>query len=127
LRLDYANIVGAPAMPGEKQEGRICVLNVLVTMPFTEEQLKPLRNVSPEVRVTREDAERADYSRTDVLYAGSPPRDLARAPRLRWVQVHVSGFLPSYDDKCAALFAENLRRYLAGVPLLNLVDRATGY
>jgi phosphoglycerate dehydrogenase-like enzyme len=43
------------------------------------------------------------------------------------VSPHVSGFLPSYDDKCAALFAENLRRYLAGAPLLNLVDRATGY
>ena len=40
---------------------------------------------------------------------------------------HVSGFLPSYDDRCAELFAENLRRYLAGAPLLNLVDRARGY
>ena len=40
---------------------------------------------------------------------------------------HVSGFLPSYDEKCVALFAENLRRYLAGHPLLNLVDRARGY
>jgi phosphoglycerate dehydrogenase-like enzyme len=40
---------------------------------------------------------------------------------------HVSGFLPSYDDRCAELFAENLRRYLDGAPLLNLVDRARGY
>ena len=40
---------------------------------------------------------------------------------------HVSGFLPSYDDRCAELFAENLRRYLAGAPLLNLVDRTRGY
>ena len=40
---------------------------------------------------------------------------------------HVSGFLPSYDEKCVALFAENLRRYLAGDVLLNLVDRARGY
>jgi len=39
----------------------------------------------------------------------------------------VSGFLASYDDRCADLFAENLRRYLAGAPLLNLVDRAHGY
>jgi phosphoglycerate dehydrogenase-like enzyme len=43
------------------------------------------------------------------------------------VSPHVSGFIPSYDDRCAALFAENLRRYLDGSPLLNLVDRATGY
>ena len=43
------------------------------------------------------------------------------------VSPHVSGFLPSYDDACTDLFVENLRRYLAGAPLLNLVDRATGY
>jgi phosphoglycerate dehydrogenase-like enzyme len=43
------------------------------------------------------------------------------------VSPHVSGFLPSYDDKCTDLFAENLRRFLAGEPLLNLVDRRLGY
>lgn len=43
------------------------------------------------------------------------------------VSPHVSGFLPSYDDRCTDLFGENLRRYLAGAPLLNLVDRARGY
>ena len=43
------------------------------------------------------------------------------------VSPHVSGFLSSYDDRCAELFAENLRRYLAGAPLLNLVDRTRGY
>jgi len=40
---------------------------------------------------------------------------------------HVSGFLPTYDERCTDLFAENLRRFLAGAPLLNLVDRAKGY
>ena len=43
------------------------------------------------------------------------------------VSPHVSGFVPSYDDWCSDLFAENLRRYLAGEPLLNRVDRARGY
>jgi phosphoglycerate dehydrogenase-like enzyme len=43
------------------------------------------------------------------------------------VSPHVSGFLPTYDDACTDLFVENLRRYLSGAPLLNLVDRATGY
>jgi phosphoglycerate dehydrogenase-like enzyme len=43
------------------------------------------------------------------------------------VSPHVSGFLASYDDRCVDLFAENLRRYLAGEPLLNVVDRARGY
>jgi phosphoglycerate dehydrogenase-like enzyme len=66
-------------------------LNVLVTMRFNEAQLERLRRVSPEVRVTREDPASADYSRTDVLYAGAPPRDLGRAPHLKWVQLHMAG------------------------------------
>lgn len=41
--------------------------------------------------------------------------------------MNVSGFLPTYDGDCTDLFCENLRRYLAGAPLLNLVDRAAGY
>jgi phosphoglycerate dehydrogenase-like enzyme len=66
-------------------------LNVLVTMRFNEAQLERIRRVSPDLRVTREDPAGADYSRTDVLYAGAPPRDLGRAPNLKWVQVHMAG------------------------------------
>jgi phosphoglycerate dehydrogenase-like enzyme len=66
-------------------------LNVLVTMRFSEAQLDRLRRVSPDVRVTRADPAGADYSRTDVLYAGAPPRDLGRAPNLKWVQLHMAG------------------------------------
>jgi phosphoglycerate dehydrogenase-like enzyme len=66
-------------------------LDVLVTMPFTEAQLDRVRRVSPAVRVTRTDPADADYSRTDVLYASAPPRDLGRAPNLKWVQLHMAG------------------------------------
>lgn len=66
-------------------------LNVLVTMPFTDRQLDRLRAVSPALRVTRAAAATADYSGTDVLYAGTPPRDLRRAARLQWVQLHMAG------------------------------------
>lgn len=67
------------------------MLDVLVTMPFSEVQLDRLRAVSPEVRVTRAEPERADYGRAAVLYAGAPPRDLGLAPALRWVQLHMAG------------------------------------
>jgi phosphoglycerate dehydrogenase-like enzyme len=67
------------------------VLDVLVTMPFSEAQLDRLRAVSPELRVRPGDADRADYGRAEVLYAGAPPRDLGRAPALRWVQLHMAG------------------------------------
>ena len=60
-------------------------LNVLVTMRFDEAKLDRLRRISPDVRVTRTDPGEANYSHTDVLYAGAPPRDLGRAPNLKWV------------------------------------------
>jgi phosphoglycerate dehydrogenase-like enzyme len=40
---------------------------------------------------------------------------------------HVSGFTPRYDERAMALFAENLRRYVAGEPLINVVDVGRGY
>ena len=40
---------------------------------------------------------------------------------------HVAGFTSHYDDWATALFAENLRRYLAGEPLLNQVERGREY
>ena len=36
---------------------------------------------------------------------------------------HMSGANRGYMDKACALFADNLRRFVAGQPLLNVVDR----
>ncbi len=43
------------------------------------------------------------------------------------VSPHVSGATGKYDERAAALFAENLRRYLSGLPLLNVVSRELQY
>jgi len=67
------------------------MLNVLVTMRFDGKQLDRLRAVSPELSVSQADPDAADYGKTHVLYAGAPPRDLSRAPALRWVQLHMAG------------------------------------
>jgi phosphoglycerate dehydrogenase-like enzyme len=67
------------------------MLNVLVTMRFDGKQLDRLRAVSPEISVSQADPDVADYGKTHVLYAGAPPRDLSRAPALRWVQLHMAG------------------------------------
>ncbi|HET8847054.1 MAG TPA: D-2-hydroxyacid dehydrogenase, partial [Ktedonobacteraceae bacterium] len=40
---------------------------------------------------------------------------------------HIAGFSQYYDDRLADLFCANLRRYLAGEPLYNLVQRDQGY
>jgi len=66
-------------------------------MRFSEPQLDRLRRVSPSLTVACAEAERADYSAVDVLYAGAPPRDLARAPALKWVQLHMAGVNALHD------------------------------
>jgi phosphoglycerate dehydrogenase-like enzyme len=43
------------------------------------------------------------------------------------ISPHISGFTPHYDDRATDVFAENLRRFVAGESLLNLVDRAHEY
>ncbi len=40
---------------------------------------------------------------------------------------HISGNTPNYDERAVAFFAENLHRYLAGLPLYNRVDIIRGY
>ena len=44
-----------------------------------------------------------------------------------FISPHVSGLTPAYDDRAATIFAENLRRYMAGQPLYNVIDKAKGY
>ena len=39
---------------------------------------------------------------------------------------HVSGFHAHFWQDVTALFADNLRRFIAGQPLLNVVDKAAG-
>jgi phosphoglycerate dehydrogenase-like enzyme len=70
---------------------------VLVSMPWSDGQLDRIRAASPRLTVTRADAEAADYRGIEVLYAGSPPADLARAPDLRWVQLHMAGVNALHD------------------------------
>ena len=43
------------------------------------------------------------------------------------VSPHVAGATGKYDDRAASLFAENLRRYLTGLPLLNVVPHDLQY
>ena len=40
---------------------------------------------------------------------------------------HISGGTPRYMDRAIELFCDNLRRYLAGEPLRNVVDPSAGY
>jgi len=43
------------------------------------------------------------------------------------ITAHYAGLTPAYDQRALAIFLDNLRRYRAGEPLRNVVDKAAGY
>jgi phosphoglycerate dehydrogenase-like enzyme len=43
------------------------------------------------------------------------------------ISPHISGNTPFYDERAVELFSENLHRYLAGMPLYNLINPERGY
>jgi len=64
-----------------------------------------------------------DVFATEPLPADSPLWDLPNVV----VTPHVAGTHPDYMARSADLFRKNLKLYLANKPLLNEVDRTTGY
>ena len=64
----------------------------------------------------------------DVAYKEPLPADdlLWTAPNLI-ITCHTSGWSPRTTDRQMELFSENVRRYLIGLPLLNVVDKQRGY
>ena len=67
-------------------------------------------------------------AKTDAALDGSAPDGdpLWSVPNL-YITPHNSGDSPTLFADSAAAFTENLRRYVAGEPLENVVDRAFGY
>jgi phosphoglycerate dehydrogenase-like enzyme len=64
-----------------------------------------------------------DVFMEEPLPAESP---LWKLPNLI-ITPHIAGNSTEYDGRAIDLFAENLRRYLMGLPLLNLYDAKRGY
>jgi phosphoglycerate dehydrogenase-like enzyme len=64
-----------------------------------------------------------DVFETEPLAATSPLWDCANAI----LTPHISNSSPRVRERSLALVAENLRRFKAGEPLLNVVDREAGY
>ena len=44
-----------------------------------------------------------------------------------FISPHVAGLSPRYNEYAASVFEENLQRYLAGEPLINVVDKVSEY
>lgn len=64
-----------------------------------------------------------DVTEKEPLPADSPLYSMANVI----LTPHISGASDNYDKRLTALFAENLRRYCAGQPLLNQYDPQRGY
>jgi phosphoglycerate dehydrogenase-like enzyme len=64
-----------------------------------------------------------DVFEQEPLPADSPLWDMSNV----MITPHVAGDSPRSHERFMALFCENLRRYVAGEPLLNLVDKTAGY
>ena len=43
------------------------------------------------------------------------------------ITAHTSGWSPDRQIRLVELFAENVRRYTEGLPLINVVDKKLGY
>jgi len=115
LTAESANLIGEPELRAMRQDGylinvsRGAIVDEAVLVTALEEGWIGGAGL--------------DVFSTEPLPADSPLR------RLRNVifSPHVSGDIAEYDVGAAGLFAENLRRYVAGEPLLNVVDKARGY
>ncbi len=64
----------------------------------------------------------------DVAYKEPLPPDdeLWTAPNII-ITCHTSGWSPKVEGRTTELFAENVRRYVNGLPMLNVVDKRRGY
>lgn len=79
-------------------------IEVLITISFTDEQIKQISEVSPRLSVERVAARKADevsdeiWKKVEVLYTNRVLPEPDKAPHLRWIQVHWAGMDHTLDD-----------------------------
>ena len=72
-------------------------IEILITLPFTEELLSRLRSVSSRLHITAITARRVEeipdevWSKTEILYTNTVLPAPDKVPKLRWVQLHWAG------------------------------------
>jgi len=77
---------------------------VLITLSFTDEQIKQISDVSPRLSVQKVVARKADevndevWKKVEVLYTNRVLPKPEQAPRLRWIQLHWAGLDHALDE-----------------------------
>jgi phosphoglycerate dehydrogenase-like enzyme len=72
-------------------------IEVLITLPFSDELMKKITDVSPRIVLEKIVARKPDeistevWKRVEVLYTNRALPSLEQAPRLRWIQFHWAG------------------------------------
>jgi len=72
-------------------------IEVLITLPFNENQIEMLREISPRFNFTLRPGKRAeeisaeDWGKAEVLYTDRTLPALSQATHLRWIQFHYAG------------------------------------
>lgn len=80
------------------------IIHVLITLPFTEEHMARLNNISPLVKCTQvralkvEDIPLETWAQVQVLYTNRVLPSPEMAPKLRWVQFHWAGVDHALDS-----------------------------
>ena len=97
-------------------------LNVLITSPIEEEYLHQIAAVDPEIKIF-EGSELAGHFATEPL----PVKNrLWELPNVIY-SPHISGGGENVESLVHEGFRENLKLYLEGKRLLNIVDKKRGY
>jgi phosphoglycerate dehydrogenase-like enzyme len=79
------------------------ILDVLITLPFTDEMLEQLGGVSPQLKVKAirtfrlEDIPSEAWATVDILYTDRLIPTPEQAPKLRWIQFHWAGINHAVD------------------------------
>lgn len=79
-------------------------VDVLVTLPFNEQHINELREISPRLRLLFQPARRAEdvaneiWSRSEVLYTDNILPTPEQVPSLRWLQCHYAGIESLFDS-----------------------------
>jgi phosphoglycerate dehydrogenase-like enzyme len=79
-------------------------LQILVTLPFTEQQLDMIRSISPHLKVTAIRAHQPNeipgelWARTDILYTDTVLPEIAQVPNLKWIQFHYTGIDYAFNN-----------------------------